>query len=30
MKGSEERYLLGQHNMRIFGVIPFIELQNDT
>ena len=31
MKGSKERYLLGQkHNLQIFGVIPFVKLQNDT
>ena len=29
MKGSNERYLLGQ-SMRIFGGILFIKLQNDT
>ena len=29
--GSKERSLFrAKHNMRIFGVIPFIELQNDT
>ena len=31
VKGSMERYSLGQkHNMRIFGVIPFIKLQNKS
>ena len=31
MKGSKERYLLEQkHNLQMFGVIPFIKLQNDT
>ena len=30
MKGSELRYLLGQNSMRIFAVIPFTKLQNDT
>ena len=31
IKGSKERCLLEQkHNLRIFGVIRFIELQNDT
>ena len=31
IKGSKERYLLGQkHNLQIFGVIPFIKLQNYT
>ena len=31
IKGSKERYLLGQkHNIQIFGVIPFVKLQNDT
>ena len=31
IKGSKERYLLGQkYNLKIFGVIPFIKLQNDT
>ena len=31
MKGSKERYLLGQkHNLQIFGVILFVKLQNDT
>ena len=41
IKGSKEGYLLGQntarrlfirtkHSMRIFGVIPFRKLQNDT
>ena len=31
IKGSKERYLLGQqHNLHIFGVIPFIKLQNDA
>ena len=32
IKGSKERYFLGQntYNMRIFGVIPFIKLENDT
>ena len=31
IKGSKERCLLGENtNMRIFGVIPFIKLQNDT
>ena len=30
IKGSKERYLLGQaHNLQIFGVFPFIKLQND-
>ena len=30
-KGPEERCLLRQkHNLRIFGVIPFMMLQNDT
>ena len=29
-KGSKERCLLGQNSMRIFGVIPFIKLQNDA
>ena len=30
IKGSKERYLLGQkHNLQIFGVIPFVKLQND-
>ena len=28
MKGSKERYVLGQkHNLQIFGVIPFIKQQ---
>ena len=31
MKGSKERYLLGQkHSLHIFGIIPFVKLQNDT
>ena len=31
IKGSKERYLLEQkHNLQIFGVIPFVKLQNDT
>ena len=30
LKGSKEQYLLGQHNMQIVGVIPFIKLQNNT
>ena len=31
IKGSEERYLLGQkQSLQIFGVIPFVKLQNDT
>ena len=31
MNGSKERYLLGQkYNLQIFGVIPFIKLQNHT
>ena len=31
IKGSKERCLLGQNiTMRIFEVIPFIKLQNDT
>ena len=31
VKGSKERYLLEQNtSMRIFGVILFIKLQNDT
>ena len=31
LKGSKERHLLGQkHNLHIFGVIPFVKLQNDT
>ena len=31
IKGSKERYLLGQkHNLQIFGVTPFVKLQNDT
>ena len=31
MKGSKERYLLAQnHNLQIFGVTPFVKLQNDT
>jgi len=30
MKGSKQRYLLGQKdNLKIFGVIPFIKLLND-
>jgi len=30
-KGSKERYLIWtKQNMRIFGVIPFIKLQNNT
>jgi len=29
LKGSKELYLLGQ-NTTMFGIIPFIELQNDT
>ena len=30
-KGSKERYLLGQkHSLQIFGVVRFVELQNDT
>ena len=29
--GSKERYLSGQkHNPQIFGVIPFVKLQNDA
>ena len=28
---SKERYLLGQNKLKqIFGVIPFVKLQNDT
>ena len=31
INGSKECYLLGQkHNLQIFGVIPFVRLQNDT
>ena len=31
MKGSTERYLLGQkHDLQIFGETPFVKLQNDT
>ena len=30
IKGSEKRYLLGQNNLQIFGVIPLIKPQNDT
>ena len=31
LKGSKEHYLLEQkYNLQIFGVIPFIKLQNDT
>ena len=33
IKGSKERYLLllGQkHSLQIFGVIPFVKLQNDA
>ena len=30
-KRSKERYLLGQDkNQQIFGVIPFVKLQNDS
>ena len=30
VEGLTERYLLGQkHNLQIFGVIPFVKLQND-
>ena len=28
IKVSGKRYLLGQNNLQIFGVIPFIKLQN--
>ena len=27
---SKEPYLLGQDKTKIFGVIPFVKLQNDT
>ena len=31
IKSSAERSLLGQkHKLQIFGVIPFVKLQNDT
>ena len=32
IKGSKERlFIMTQtHNMQIFGVIPFVKLQNDT
>ena len=31
VKGSEERYLLGQkHNVHILRAVPFIKLQKDT
>ena len=31
IKDSKERYLLGQkRNLQIFGVMPFVKLQNDT
>ena len=32
IKGSKERYIIirKKHNMRIFGVMPFIKLQNYT
>ena len=31
IKGSKERCLLGQNTIcKIFGVIPFMKLQNDT
>ena len=31
MKGSKERYLLGQkHNLQIVGILSFIKLQNVT
>ena len=31
IKGSKESYLFRQkHNLQIFGVIPFVKLQNDT
>ena len=30
-KGSKERNLLGQkHSLQIFGVVPFVKLQNNT
>ena len=31
IKDSKERYLLGQkHNLKIYGVIPIVRLQNDS
>ena len=31
IKDLKERYLLGQkHSLQMFGIIPFIKLQNDT
>ena len=31
IKESKERYLLGQkRSLQIFGVMPFVKLQNDT
>ena len=30
-KSSKESYVLGQkQNLQLFGVIPFVQLQNDT
>ena len=29
-KGKKKLFIRTRHNVRIFGVIPFIKLQNDT